>query len=234
MAIKASDLPEEMKRKILDQLHEQLGDTQYKHYIETLGEDGLLTLFLKSTEDSVHQKVKNSTSTDKSGRKPLLKQVLIWTLMIGCYLGLGWILYHLVLFLYRLLMKSLKEAENLVNMANPQYYRSKKDHYGSDKNDSTTLEFIASLSGVILNWIILRGYRRSFIVLLIIIFGLNLVGHTLYRIIKFRDKKLLVRGTVTLIVLIFVMGLFWQFFPETRLAIINYFSSSFIGTIFAK
>jgi hypothetical protein len=234
MAIKASDLSKELKREILEQLRDQLGDAQYKHYIETLGEDGLLTLFLESAENASHQNGNYSAATRKPDRKPLLEQVLLWTLIIGSYLGLGWILFYVVTFLYGLLLKSLKEAENLANIGSPQYYRTKKDNDGSDKDDSNTVIFFAALAGVILNWIILSGYRRTYLFLLIIIFGLNLFGQTLYRIIKFRDRKLLARGIVTLILLVLVSVVFWRFFPEASLAVINYFGSSNVGTILSK
>ena len=161
-------------------------------------------------------------------------QALLWTLIIGSYLGLGWILIFVLPFLYRLLLKSLRDAEDLANIATPQYYRSKKNYDDRVKDNSSTVLFFAALAGVILNWIILSGYRRTYFFLLIIIFGLSLVSHTLYRIIKFRDSKLLVRGIVTLILLIFAVVLFWQFFPEVSMAVINFFSVSNIGTILAK
>ena len=234
MAIKASDLSKELKREILEQLRDQLGDAQYKHYIETLGEDGLLTLFLESAENAVHRNGNNSASTKKSDRKPLLEQVLLWTLIIGSYLGLGWILFYVLPYLYGLLMKSLREAEDLVNITDPQYYKRKKNPYDRDKDDSSAVELFAALAGVILNWIILRGNRRTYLFLLIIIFGLNLFGQTIYRIIKFRDRKLLARGIITLILLVLASVVFWRFFPEASLAVINYFGSSNVGTILSK
>lgn len=57
MALKASDMPHEVKRRMLERLESQLGSTEYDKLVNTLGEDGLIDLALKEL---------NSASTGRS------------------------------------------------------------------------------------------------------------------------------------------------------------------------
>jgi hypothetical protein len=238
MAIKVSDISDELKREILNHLHDQLGDTQFMFLKEELGEDGMLELFLESVEKAGHQDMNYITPTSKSDRKPLLKQVLLWTLVIGSFFGFGLLVFAIVIPLYDLLMKELRRQAEFINNGLPPYYRSKKDNHVNDNNDSDAIIYIGALVGIFTNWIVfgkLRGEYLLFIIyLLIMIFIINLFGHFLYRIIKYRDRKLLVQGTFTLFLLILALGLFWQFFPDASLSVIENFSLSNIDAILAQ
>jgi len=49
--VKAADLPDDVKQKLLEQIEQQVGWAQYRKMVEAVGEDGLIDLALGKAEE---------------------------------------------------------------------------------------------------------------------------------------------------------------------------------------
>jgi hypothetical protein len=55
MPVSASDLPESVKRKILSQIRDHLGPSEYRKMVRALGQDGLIEMALGQLEDQAEE-----------------------------------------------------------------------------------------------------------------------------------------------------------------------------------
>lgn len=99
MSIRASDLPDPIRRQLLDQLRSQLGWSDYDRLVGQLGEDELLNMALSQTQSQAGTTA--SSSSPSSTRSKKLTQadtillIFLLVLSVPCYYGMlygsqGW------------------------------------------------------------------------------------------------------------------------------------------------
>lgn len=64
--MKSADLPNEVKKKLLEQIERQVGRSQYRNMVDQVGEDGLIDLALGKAEEMAQSQKAQSQSTTKS------------------------------------------------------------------------------------------------------------------------------------------------------------------------
>ena len=99
MALKASDLPDNVKRQLSGAVRDQMGSSQYDDMVDFLGEDALLDMVLQSMVNS------NSTGMSTSYNSPTAKSTsyesdnpwskafgFLWGILEGFGVNLMWII----------------------------------------------------------------------------------------------------------------------------------------------